>query len=88
MQRHLYPPNWEEIALFVKHRAAWVCQLCRKQCRRPGEAFDTHRRTATVSHRNHRPRDCRLSNLVCACAPCHLRYDAAHKAAARKNPCQ
>ena len=58
-------------------------EMCGKQCRRPGEPFDTHRNTATVAHCNHDESDCSPGNLVCACAPCHLRYDVGHHAETR-----
>ncbi len=80
MQRELYPADWEEIATAIKEAAGWRCQTCGKQCRRPGEPFDTHRRTLTVAHRNHTPGDCRPENLIAECAPCHLIRDAAHHA--------
>ncbi len=75
-----YPENWKEIALGIKEAAGWICEMCGKQCRRPGEPFDTHKRTATVAHLNHVENDCRPENLRCWCAPCHLRYDAKHHA--------
>ncbi len=80
IDRRKYPENWEAIAHAVKKTANWRCQLCGKQCRRPEEKFDTHKRTATAAHRNHLPRDCRPENLFCACAPCHLKFDAMHHA--------
>jgi hypothetical protein len=76
MQRHLYPPAWEEIAKAVKDAAGWTCEECGKLCRRPGEQLDTHRRTLTVAHLDHDPGNCDRSNLRALCAPCHLRYDA------------
>lgn len=84
MDRSLYPDDWDEIALAVKDGADWKCEECGKQCRRPGEPFDTHRRTLTVSHQNHDPADCRRENLKALCAPCHLRYDAEHHAKTRR----
>ena len=84
MQRELYPDNWEDIALAVKEDADWKCECCGKQCRRPGEPFDTHRRTLTVSHQDHNPSNCERSNLKALCAPCHLRYDSQHHQEARK----
>ena len=75
-----YPENWKEIADRIKAEADYQCEMCGKQCRHPGEPFDTHKRTATVAHCNHDESDCRDENLVCACAPCHLRYDAKHHA--------
>lgn len=85
MDRSRYPSNWPEIALRVKEEAGWICEKCGKQCRRPGEPFDTHQRTLTVSHKNHKPEDCRRENLQALCAPCHLAYDAEHHAETRRN---
>lgn len=79
-----YPVEWKAIAASIKEESEWQCELCGKQCRRPGESFDTHRNTATVAHLNHIEQDCRPCNLVCACAPCHLRYDAQHHAESRR----
>lgn len=83
MERSRYPRDWERIALEVKDSTGWKCEKCDKQCRRPGELFDTHRRTLTVAHLNHTPEDCRPENLMALCAPCHLRYDARHHAETR-----
>jgi hypothetical protein len=83
IDRSRYPHDWEFIAFCVKARADWVCEVCRKQCRRPGEKFDTHKRTLTVAHINHTPEDCDENNLVAACAPCHLNYDRPMKALRR-----
>lgn len=79
-----YPKNWKEIAFQIKEECDWQCELCGKQCRRPGEKFDTHKRTATVMHCNHIEMDVDPANLRCACAPCHLKYDAKHHAKNRK----
>lgn len=76
MEKHRYPKDWKQIATQVKEKAGWKCEECGKQCRRPGEPFDTHRRTLTVAHLNHTPEDCRRENLRALCAPCNLRYDA------------
>lgn len=83
MERERYPADWSRIARAVKDAADWKCQKCGKQCRRPGEPFDTHKRTLTVAHLNHTPEDVRLENLMAMCAPCHLRYDAQHHAETR-----
>lgn len=48
-----YPDDWQEIATNVKNATGWKCQKCGKQCRFPGEEFDTHKRTLTVAHINH-----------------------------------
>lgn len=75
-----YPPDWQEIAVKAKDAVDWVCQGCGKQCRRPGEPFDTHKRTLTCHHPHH---DKANPNAVLEvlCAPCHLRADAKHHAA-------
>lgn len=84
MIRSLYPADWESIALHVKSNAGWKCVHCGRQCRRPGEPFDTHVRTLTVAHLNHEPADCSAANLRALCSGCHLRYDAPEKARKRK----
>lgn len=75
-----YPDNWREIANRIKTEADWCCEKCGQQCRRPGENFDTHKRTLTVAHINHVESDCSDGNLVALCSGCHLRYDAPRKA--------
>lgn len=82
--RTKYPAEWEKIARKIKDDADWTCRECGKLCRRPGETFDTHRRTLTVAHLNHTPMDVSEGNLRALCAPCHLRYDAPMKAAKRQ----
>lgn len=84
MEREKYPRDWEKIAAEKKESTGWKCEKCGKQCRRPGEAFDTHRNTLTVAHLNHNPADIRPENLCAMCAPCHLRYDAKHHAETRR----
>ena len=84
MDKKRYPINWWAIAKGVKDASDWKCQKCGKQCRRPGEQFDTPKRTLTVAHLNHMPEDVRPENLMAMCAPCHLRYDAKHHAETRK----
>lgn len=83
MQSHRYPANWKTIAYAVKSACDWQCQMCGKPCRRPGEAFDTHRRTLTVAHWDHNP-DAPVVFVVALCAPCHLRHDAPRKAHDRR----
>ena len=84
MDKKRYPKNWKNISLKIKQDAGWICQECGKQCRKPGEKFDTHKRTLTVAHLNHIPEDIRNDNLKALCAPCHLRYDAKHHAESRR----
>ncbi|WP_288220154.1 HNH endonuclease [uncultured Adlercreutzia sp.] len=84
MERNRYPEDWQQIATAVKEEADWKCEECGKQCRRPGEPFDTHRRTLTVHHKDHTPENCERSNLVALCAPCHLKADKHHHVRTRK----
>lgn len=84
MDKARYPENWKQIAAEVKEAAGWRCQQCGKQCRRPGEKLDTHRRTLTVHHKDHRPENSERGNLIALCAPCHLKADAQHHAETRK----
>lgn len=78
-----YPDDWKQIAHTVKDSTNWVCESCGQQCRKPGEQFDTHKRTLTVAHLNHTESDCRLENLAALCSGCHLRYDAPRKRLAK-----
>lgn len=50
-----YPPDWPAIARAIKAAADWRCSDCGMQCRRPGERFDTHRRTMSVHHLDYNP---------------------------------
>lgn len=84
MERERYPSNWKLIALQKKESAGWKCEVCGKQCRRPGEPFDTHRNTLTVAHLDHIPENMAEENLCAMCAPCHLRYDAKQHAESRR----
>ena len=84
MDKKRYPKNWKDISLRIKQDAGWICQECGRQCRKPGEKFDTHKRTLTVAHMNHIPEDISPNNLKALCAPCHLRYDAKHHAESRR----
>lgn len=86
MIKERYPVNWYAIAQTVKERADWICADCGMQCRRPGELFDTHRRTMSVHHIGadrddgspgdpHDKMDIRDCNLIALCAKCHLKRD-------------
>lgn len=80
MDRKRYPEDWDRIAFDVKDAAGWRCTVCGKQCRKPGEPFDTHTLTLTVHHKDHRPENCGRENLVPLCAPCHLREERRYRA--------
>jgi len=84
MEKHRYPSDWKRIATEKKESVGWVCEVCGKQCRKPGEPFVSHKYTLTVAHLNHTPEDIRPENLCAMCAPCHLKYDAKHHAETRK----
>ena len=73
-----YPADWLLISLATKHAADWRCQDCGMQCRRPGEPFDTHKRTMSVHHIDHTPSNCDPINLIALCAKCHLARDLPH----------
>lgn len=86
MQKERYPTNWRTIAQAVKESADWQCKDCGMQCRRPGEPFDTHRRTMSVHHIGatkddgspgdiHDKMDVRPVNLIALCSACHLARD-------------
>lgn len=78
MDRVRYPVDWEEIAISIKEANDWVCHACGRQCRKPGEAFDTHKRTLTVAHLyppDHAP-DAPIVFVAPLCAGCHLQEDA------------
>lgn len=86
MQRDRYPADWPAIATRTKEAADWRCQDCGMQCRRPGEPFDTHRRTMSVHHVGapkddgspgdmHDKMDVRPCNLLALCSKCHLARD-------------
>jgi hypothetical protein len=78
MRKEAYPVDWDQIALRIKEAADWTCRDCGMQCRRPGEAFDTHRRTMSVHHIDHDPPNVADSNLIALCARCHLLRDLPH----------
>lgn len=70
-----YPYDWDAISREVKEANGYVCQSCGTQCRRPGEPFDTHKRTLTVSHYFQDYESAEIL-VVCLCSICHLRHDA------------
>ena len=86
MRRDAYPVDWDEIAMRTKNAVDWCCEDCGMQCRRPGERFDTHRRTMSVHHVGapkddgsagdpHDKMDVRPVNLLALCSKCHLKRD-------------
>lgn len=77
MQRELYPADWEAIALRKKESVSWKCEGCGLQCRKPGEPFDTQKRTLTVHH-PHFDKGNPDAALEALCVGCHLRADLPH----------
>ena len=78
-----YPDDWSFQATAIKDEADWCCEKCGKQCRRPGEPFDTHKNTLTVAHCEHGTHD--PTQMHALCAPCHLQMDAQHHARTRRD---
>ena len=39
MERDRYPQDWDQIAFALKEAAGWICQECKRPCRKPGEKF-------------------------------------------------
>lgn len=79
----LYPCDWRDIAFVVKELNDWTCQACGLQCRRPGEAFDGHKRTLTLAHIT-QDYEADAIFVACLCSRCHLLYDAPHSGIARR----
>ena len=64
--KHLYPPNWKEIADAVKDAAGRRCLGC-------GAPHGPPPHVLTVHHLDHVPMNCDDSNLLPCCQRCHLR---------------
>lgn len=75
MLKNTYPDDWHDIATAIKNACDWQCMSCGQQCRRPGEAWDGHRRTLTVAHWDN-VYDGPEVFAVALCSVCHLRHDA------------
>lgn len=77
MQKQLYPPNWEEIALQLKEAADWTCQRC--GARRGGKQRNRHGKLVPVqigvAHLDHDPWNPH-ARLEVMCRTCHITYDA------------
>lgn len=76
MKRHLYPDNWDDIALAIKQKADWKCTECGLNCLPVKKAMtrsERAKRTLTVHHIDKNPANNLEENLVALCAGCHLR---------------
>ena len=40
MDKSRYPANWNKIVEDKKNAVGWKCEVCGKQCRRPGDKED------------------------------------------------
>lgn len=78
-----YPVDWAQLAIHVKEANGYVCQACDKQCRRPGEPFQTHARALTVAHVDH-DYDSPEIFVAALCSVCHLKMDATHSGRFRR----
>jgi 5-methylcytosine-specific restriction endonuclease McrA len=64
--RHLYPPDWTDIANAVKTAAGWQCVAC--------GAPHERGHILTVDHVvDSNPANCSDENLAALCQVCHLR---------------
>jgi hypothetical protein len=79
-----YPDNWLEIATAVKLAAGYRCSRCNCQCLPPTDSYrhlDVSLRralSAQVHHLDGNPQHNERANLICVCAPCHLRIHRHH----------
>ena len=76
MNRADYPPDWEQISLYVRWvRAQGQCESCGAW---HGYAHpETGSRVVlTVAHLDHNTANNDLANLRALCQACHLRHDA------------
>lgn len=75
--KFFYPHEWESLAHEVKAANNYQCQSCNQQCRRPGDPFDTHKRTLALAHitQDYFAAEVQVAPL---CSDCHLRFDAGH----------
>jgi len=77
-----YPPNWPAISRRIRERDGQRCRWCGAG----GTLFGltTGRPVLlTAMHLDRDPSNNENWNLVCACRPCHVAYDAPDLAAAR-----
>ena len=73
-KKKLYPENWDRIALLIKERAGWRCELCHAPHDEPHWLTESIV-VLTVHHINADPTDNRRINLIALCQRCHNRLD-------------
>ena len=77
-----YPSNWPAISRRIRARDGWRCRWCGVGNTLLGP--DTLRPIRlTAMHLDRDPSNNEDWNLVCACRPCHVAYDAPDLAIAR-----
>ena len=71
MERSKYPDDWADIALLIKIKADWRCEVCGAEHNPdiPGQIL-------TVHHKDGDPMNCSDENLIAACQRCHLKMEA------------
>lgn len=77
--KHLYPPNWTELALQCKEHAHWTCEGCNTPIPREGVEMITRkgkkwRMYLCACHVNHDIENPQ-PELKALCLICHLQYD-------------
>lgn len=72
--RHLYPPDWDNIAFCVKAAAEWRCEAC-------AAPHGPSPHMLTVDHLDHDPGNLDPDNLIPLCQRCHLRRQNLYPAA-------
>ena len=77
-RKHLYPPNWKQLATACKEGAGWRCQSChirhgaKRRSKRTGNMYRVWLHAAHVTlHDTLNPQPA----LKCLCPRCHGRYD-------------
>lgn len=73
MTTDTYPPDWPDIARYIKEKAGWRCE----HCDHPNDYESGH--VLTVHHLNGIKSDCRYENLVALCQRCHLHIQAKYR---------
>lgn len=78
--KHLYPPNWAEIARACKDRAGWKCEHCRiaQGATRISRRGRPYKIALQAAHERHIDRGRDDARLLCLCISCHARYDYRH----------
>lgn len=82
-KRAQYPTDWAEVSFSIKEACDWECMQCGRNCRQPGEPFDTWERTLTVAH-YFGVYEAPEIYVAVLCKPCHFLHDCRHSWKARR----